>query len=161
MKCRLEFKPRKGFDMTVKHLEKISGSEAEWGVYSENGIHEESGLKYTELMAIHELRDDEWKRPVFKITANNNRFVSGYKKLLASGLETYITRSASGTFSNVDKVLKPVAELGRKNADKVFGSKYWLKKNTKETIKRKGHSKPLVEFGDLRKIVRDKVIKKG
>lgn len=155
---KFEFKPRKGYQNTIKHLEKIDKSHAEWGVYQENGMHPEAGVTYSELMAIHELRQDKWQRPAFKISTKK-MFQIRYKKLLVKGLSDYIYRAASGKYENVDKVLKPVAREGRDRTYHIFGNNTFLVRNTQETINRKGHAMPLIETGELREKIRFKVVK--
>lgn len=161
MKFTTTFKPRKGFGSVIKHLERIDGSHAEWGVYAEDGMHPKAQMLYSQLMAIHELRDDGWRRPVFHLSATTDRYVNQYRKLMAKGMEKFITNAAKGRYSHKDTVLKLVAERGAKNAKLIFGNKRFLRANTPSTVSRKGNDKPLIEFGLLKSKVRFKVKRKG
>lgn len=160
MRLSVSFKPRKGFANTIKHLDKIDGAFAEWGIYAEDGMHPTAEMLYSQLMAIHELRDDKWKRPIFYISATNKRFVAQYKKLIKEDFTKFVTNAAMGRYVHKEVALKRVAMQGAENAKSVFGNNRMLVKNSARTIALKGHNKPMIDLGALKSKVRFKVKRK-
>lgn len=153
------FKPRPGFKNLQRHLNKVDGAYAEWGIYRESGLHPEAKMPMPHLMAIHELRKDKWRRPVFALSAT--RYEEDYLKQVARDLRKYIMGSAAGVHKSLDDALKDTANLGKKKAEGIFGNKQMLVPNSAATVAKKGHNSPLIDMGILSKAVKAKVKKKG
>lgn len=159
MNITLEFKPRKGFKNLIRHLDKVNGASAEWGIYRTSGIHPEAKIPVAQLMAIHELRNDKWRRPVFRISAI--RYQDEHLMTTAKGMSRFINVAASGRQVSINTALKKTAQLGAKRATKIFGDRSILVPNTARTKAIKGHDHPLIDLGVLKKSVKFKVNKKG
>lgn len=156
---KTEFKPRRGYSNLKKHLNKIDGATAEWGIYEESGQHPEAKMPVSQLMAIHELRKDQWKRPVFKLSAEE--YEEQYFNRLSKDLRRYIRMSASGSIQSIESAIEATAKLGKQKAEGIFGNKQMLVPNSAATKARKGHDNPLVDLGVLKKSVKAKVKKRG
>lgn len=140
-------------------LEKADGAYVEWGIKKGAGNHPNADMSVAQLMAIHEFREDEWRRPLFHIQAAQ---IADKKKLfpeIVASVAKFIVKGASGGHLPITHYLSDVGREAVKDAKGMFGKKgiYYrgmsIPENTEATAKIKGHDHPLLELGVLRKSV--------
>lgn len=140
-------------------LEKADGAYVEWGIRKGAGDHPKADMPVAQLMAIHEFRDDEWRRPLFHIQAAQ---IADRQKLFPEiiySVAQFLIKGASGGHLPITHYLSEVGRAAVKDAKGMFGKKgisyrgMHIPENTEATAKIKGHDNPLFELGVLKKSV--------
>lgn len=145
MKLSLKLKKtshyRKKINQLRKQLESLNESKVYVGYFTDQGIHEESGMLYTELMTIHEYGVDKNgvsipARPVMELTQSGGVFTSEDKSAIREAFRGVFAKGIP-----ISKPLNSIGEYYREKGYQIFGSTALL-----ETVK---GNPPLIETGDL------------
>ena len=139
------------FDKLEKRLKDLHKSESFVGYSDSQGIHEESGLKYTDLMKILSIgnsKNNLVARPIFSM-AERNYDLS--KSPLKKDLKKYFSEiSKTSSPISTEKIHEHWVEDFSTDVLQLFGSTPPLEGNKQSTIDKKGFDAPLVNEGDLR-----------
>jgi len=145
MQLNLKLKKTKSYlkkiNQLKSQLESLNEAKVYIGYFADQGIHEESNMLYTELMAIHEYGIDKNgvsipARPVLELTRSGGVFTSEDKKAI---LEAF-----TGVFAKGIPISKPLTKIGeyyQQKGKQIFGSTALL-----PTVK---GNPPLIDTGDL------------
>lgn len=140
----------------IRLLEKADGAYVEWGIRKGAGEHPKAEMPVAELMAIHEFRDDKWRRPLFHIQAAK---IADRRNLFPEIIENvarFLIQGAGGGRLPATHYLSKIGEAAVKDAKDMFGKKgisyrgMHIPENTEQTSMIKGHDRPLFELGVLK-----------
>lgn len=139
-------------------LKKADGNYLEWGIRKGAGMHPKADMPIANLQAIHEFRDDEWRRPLFHI--QSAKIEDGHlSKYLTVQMESFLVQAAKGGRTPATYFLGNFGEIVVKDAKGMYGRKgisyrgMKIPPNTEATKQIKGHDKPLLELGVLKNSV--------
>ena len=148
----------------IKELDKANGSMLEWGIFSDSGTHTVAEMPIANLMAIHEYRQDAWRRPLFHIQAA--KVADGYRsRTLITQLTSWITNAASGRTTHIETYTGKFGSALVKDAKELFGRKgtsykgMTIPQNTVSWGEVKGHRNPLYDTGQMKNAVKFKTYK--
>lgn len=142
-----------------RRLKNLDGLRMEYGIFSDSGIHPKAKMPFATLLAIHELREDAFKRPVLSISVKENS--EHFASMINTSIEGYITKLGKGRNPSNMKLLSSVGRYAESKTKEIFGDVNKLKPNSLTTIVKKGHNSPLIELGDLKNSISFKIKKKG
>lgn len=155
-----------GLKNLIKALDKADGSMLEWGLFSDSGTHTTAEMPMANLMAIHEFRDDQWRRPLFHIQAA--KIADGHlSRKLHKELKTWVLRAATGRSTPITHYLGNFGSVVVKDAKSMFGKRgisykgMTIPANSPAWGVIKGHSRPLYHTGQLQNAVKFTTHKKG
>lgn len=142
----------------IKMINDADGSFLEWGIFKSAGEHPEAKMPVANLQAIHEFRDDKWRRPLFHIQAA--KIADGHlnSKILFH-MRKFVNSAATGNRTTITPYLEAIGKVVVKDAKDMYGKKgisyrgMSIPPNTEATKKLKGHDNPLLDLGVLRKSV--------
>lgn len=138
-----------GYNAMMRNLERLDGMEVVAGVLKDAG-NTSKGVSFVDIATWNEYGTRRIpSRPFIRISADTNR--KAWEKLAKSCVNSVIDGASPHEAGEV---------VGRKMVEdiqKVFGDKSKLAPNAPSTIKKKGHDKPLIDTGELRKRVNFRV----
>lgn len=131
----------------ISNMKKLNKATASYGYFSEQGTHDSSGMKYAELMHLHEVvgvvsGNGLVQRRPFEIALMRNTGTMSQE--ISKNLKGYL----KGVYS-LDGMLSQSAKFGVDITKAIFGDTSQLPSNRPATIAKKGRNEPLVDTGDL------------
>jgi hypothetical protein len=139
--------PRPAGVQLKKDLKKLKKATAQYGYFSEQGMHSEADMSYASLMYLMEVigvesRSGLIKRRPFELAVQRNQV--DLSNAVFRSLESFL---CNGTGLNV--MLEQAAKAGIGITKTYFGDASKLPSNSPATIKRKGKNAPLIDTGEL------------
>jgi len=136
-------------DELERRLKNLKSTRGSVGVTVEDGVHEPSGMLYTDLHWIHAAGSSANNLPPRNVALVAKLSFNG-EDILRSGMDKYFSNlNKKGTMKPED-VFKPYLEgLLDYTKNYVFGSTTKLAPNSPYTISLKGKNSPMIETGQL------------
>lgn len=136
-----------------RRMKELQNTTAHVGVDSTDGIHEGSGMLYTELHWLHHSGyTTNGRRVPARPVSTVVRYTFKGEDILRKGLDKYFSNlNKKGGVISAEAALKPwLTSMLDYAKYEVFGSTTKLESNSPYTIKMKGFDSPMVDTGELR-----------
>lgn len=136
-------------DELINRMERLQKTTGSVGVTVEDGIHEPSGMLYTDLHWIHAAGSSANNLPPRNVALVAKISFNG-EDILRKGMDKYFSNLNKKGAMKPEDVFKPYLEgLLDYTKNYVFGSTTKLAPNSPYTISLKGKNSPMVDTGQL------------
>lgn len=164
IKASITKKKGGGFDKLFESFLMLHRNNVEIGYFNEQGVHQDSGKTYPELMAFHEFGSIEHNvppRPVFHIVAYSDKGNPSKNNAIKIGMKEFISVKKKPK-NNVTAFLSLIGEIYKEQLSDVFGKAPPLADNNPRYAQTKPNgNQPLILTGDLKSHLAYKVSTTG